>query len=69
MLCSGKCDVCDRPGFVYPVCACKQMHAKCFTKGNCILCKEEFYMPTWLDLFYISIVILTAVGSILVFHL
>ena len=55
MPCVGKCDICERSGFVYPICACKQAHANCFTKGECVLCKEEFYLPTWTDLFFVSI--------------
>ena len=44
-------------------------HAKCFTKGECVLCNEEFYLPTWTDLFFVTIVVVTAVGSIVVHHL
>ena len=69
MPCAGKCDICERGGIVYPICACKQAHAKCFTKGTCVLCEEEFYLPTWTDLFYIAIIIMTALGSIVVHHL
>jgi len=69
MRCVGKCDICERGGIVYPICACKQAHAKCFTKGECVLCKEEFSLPTWMDLFFIAIIILTALGSIVVQHI
>lgn len=69
MLCAGKCDVCERSGFVYPICECKRAHAKCYTKGVCVSCKEEFYLPTWPDLFFVALIILTALGSIIVHHL
>jgi len=68
MPCMGKCDVCERSGIVYTICACKQAHAKCFLKGQCVLCEEEFYLPTWSDLIFIAIIILTALGSIVVQH-
>ena len=69
MICSGKCDICEKSGCVYKVCECKQTHAKCFQKGECVLCKEKFYLPTWMDLFFIAIVVITGFGSILVQHM
>ena len=69
MPCTGKCDICERGGIIYPICVCKQAHAKCFTEGTCVLCEEEFYLPTWTDLFFIAIITTVALGSIVVQHL
>jgi len=64
-----KCDACEKSGMVYPVCACKNMHAACFKEGICPLCKEEYYIPSYLDLFYIFIIITVALGSIVIQHI
>ena len=68
-MCVGKCALCERSGIVYPVCACKQVHAACYHKGECSICGEEFYLPSFFDLLCVAVVLFVAIGSVVVRHL
>jgi hypothetical protein len=39
-----------------------------FTKDACVVCEEDFYLISWTDIFFIFIVITTALSSIVVQH-